>query len=177
MLNVTGKNTQFCNSNDVNNLRKSKPRTKEKKFESYKKSFQDTKQRDKAHYKTNDLRSHKTKKYTQSYDSNQFNFKFKRRRKMDENVIKVSKGSPKKIRMMQEGKRDRGQMAVNFRSCKQNIWKKTPFKIDLSGDKTNEIIQRIKGRDQLRQNSKKKQTRVMDFEHPIFASHNTNSYK
>jgi len=68
---------------------------------------------------------------------------------------------------------------VNFRSCKQNVWKKTGFQIDLSNDKTKEVIKRIKGREKFKKEVKKgiSQTRAMDFEHPIFASHNTNSYK
>ena len=66
---------------------------------------------------------------------------------------------------------------MNFRSCKQNIWTKGPLKIDLSNEKTREVIRRIRGREQSKQEAKQSQTRVMDFEHPIFASHNTNSYK
>lgn len=66
---------------------------------------------------------------------------------------------------------------MNFRSCKQNVWKKTPFKIDLSNENTREVMKKMKGRDKLKKNGKKAQMKGVDFEHPIFASHNTNSYK
>lgn len=96
MLNVAGRQ-QFCNSNDVNQLRKTaRP---EPKTGSTKKSFQ-TLGRDRG-----DLHSHKAKKYTQSYDSNQFNFKFKRRRKADEPSGREAKASHKKIRVLHEGRR------------------------------------------------------------------------
>lgn len=102
MLNVTGKHAQFCNSNDANQLRKSNPRTRDKKIESYKKSFQDAKVGGALRMK--DARSHKTKKYTQSYDSNQLNFKFKRRKRAEQKG-QLQKTSPKKIRVMHEGRK------------------------------------------------------------------------
>lgn len=105
VLNVTGKHAQFCNSNDVNQLRKSNPRTREKKFESYKKSFQDGYPRKDTQLRMKDARSHKAKKYTQSYDSNQLNFKFKRRKRAEEKGAQVQKASPKKIRVMHEGRK------------------------------------------------------------------------
>lgn len=68
---------------------------------------------------------------------------------------------------------------MNFRSCKQNIWKKTPFKIDLSRDRQRETLKKLKPRGKAKRESgqPKPQMKVVDFEHPIFASHNTNSYK
>lgn len=103
MLNITGKNAQFSNSNDINYLRKSNKKFKQQGFDSYKKSFQDIKKKEKLISKTNDLRSHKSKKYTQSYDSNQFNFKFKKRKKGDKIKDENYKISPKKINIIHEG--------------------------------------------------------------------------
>ena len=68
---------------------------------------------------------------------------------------------------------------VNFRSCKQNVWHRTPFKIDLNNENTKQVMKGIKGRDKLKREIRKGtlQTKKIDFEQPIFASHNTNSYK
>ena len=99
---MAGKNGQFSNSNDVNHLRKSK-KMKKKTFDSYKKSFQDIPQKEKGKVNAKELRSYKSKKYTQSYDSNQFNFKFKRRKKED----KQEEGSPKKINIIHDGRKKR----------------------------------------------------------------------
>jgi hypothetical protein len=103
VLNMTCKNNQFSNSNDINYLRKSNKESKQKKFDSYKKSFQDLTKKEKIISRTNDLRSHKSKKYTQSYDSNQFNFKFKRRKKGKHLKDENQRISPKKINIIHEG--------------------------------------------------------------------------
>lgn len=103
LLCVSQKTGKMCNSNDVNYLRKTKNRSRNKKktFDSYKKSFQDISQKERKKLKTHEIRSYKSKKYTQSYDSNQFNFKFKRRKKNEAN--KKTDNSPKKINIIHDG--------------------------------------------------------------------------
>ena len=93
----------MCNSNDVNYLRKAKNKSRKKKktYDSYKKSFQDISRKEKKKIKAYEIKSYKSKKYTQSYDSNQLNLKFKNKKNNED--TKNLEISPKKINIINDG--------------------------------------------------------------------------
>lgn len=96
MLNLLEGEGQFCNSNDVNCLRKSNNKGN-------KKSFYDYSKKSKKKSKKMELLSYKSKKYTQSYDSNQLNLRFKTRKNNEERKTIMS---PKKISIIHDGCND-----------------------------------------------------------------------
>lgn len=83
-LKISGKSGRLYTSNDQNALQRT-PNLNPlnlKNYESYKKSFADCFSKDNFN-KKKDIILHKINGYTRSYDSNQFNFNFKKRRKMN----------------------------------------------------------------------------------------------
>jgi hypothetical protein len=93
--------TQFCNSNDINYKRRSR---KNKHSDSNKKSFYDFPKKGRKKKANAELFSYKSKKYTQSYDSNQLNFKFKTKKRQEDMKSKPSGASPRKISVIHDGR-------------------------------------------------------------------------